>query len=49
VAVGICGMHRIGITLPGIKDGIAFFKAVFGAFEVFRTGPFDVDEAFMRR
>jgi len=49
VAEGICGMHQIGITLSGINDGIAFFKAVFGAVEVFRTGPFDVEEAFMRR
>lgn len=42
-------MHHIGITVPNIEEGIAFFKAVFGAVEVFRTGPFDVDEAFMQR
>lgn len=41
------GMHHIGITVPDIEEGIAFFKAVFGAVDVFRTGPFDVDETFM--
>ena len=45
----VYGMHHIGITVPDINEGIAFFKAVFGAVEVFRTGPFDVDEAFMQR
>ena len=43
------GMHHIGITVPDIEEGIAFFKAIFGAVDVFRTGPFDVDEAFMER
>ena len=43
------GMHHIGITVPNIEEGIAFFKAVLGAVEVFRTGPFDVDETFMQR
>lgn len=47
MAEKIYGMHHIGITVPDIEEGIAFFKAVFGAIEVFRTGPFDVDEAFM--
>jgi catechol 2,3-dioxygenase-like lactoylglutathione lyase family enzyme len=42
-------MHHIGVTVPEIEQGIAFFKAVFGAVEMFRTGPFDVDEAFMQR
>jgi catechol 2,3-dioxygenase-like lactoylglutathione lyase family enzyme len=41
-------MHHIGITVPDIDEGIAFFKAVFGAIEVFHTGPFDVDQAFMK-
>lgn len=41
------GMHHIGITVPDIEEGISFFKAVFGAVEVFRTGPFDVDQDFM--
>lgn len=41
------GMHHIGITVPDIEEGIAFFKAVFGAVEVFRTGAFDVDADFM--
>jgi catechol 2,3-dioxygenase-like lactoylglutathione lyase family enzyme len=44
----IFGMHHIGITVPSIEEGIAFFKAVFGVVEVFRTGPFDVDRDFMK-
>lgn len=47
MAEKIHGMHHIGITVPDIEEGISFFKAVFGAIEVFRTGPFDVDESFM--
>jgi catechol 2,3-dioxygenase-like lactoylglutathione lyase family enzyme len=47
MAEQIHGMHHIGITVPDIEQGIAFFKQVFGALEVFRTGPFDVDESFM--
>jgi catechol 2,3-dioxygenase-like lactoylglutathione lyase family enzyme len=43
------GMHHIGLTVPDIEEGIAFFKAVFGAVEVFRTGPFDVDQNFMTK
>ena len=43
------GMHHIGITVPDIEEGIAFFQAVFGAVDVFRTGAFDVEEAFMER
>lgn len=42
------GMHHIGITVPNIRDGVEFFKAVFGAIEVFHTGAFDVDAQFMR-
>jgi catechol 2,3-dioxygenase-like lactoylglutathione lyase family enzyme len=42
------GMHHIGITVPDIKQGIEFFKAVFGAIEVFHTGAFNVDDAFMK-
>jgi catechol 2,3-dioxygenase-like lactoylglutathione lyase family enzyme len=42
------GMHHIGITVPNIREGIDFFKAVFGAIEVFHTGAFDVDESFMK-
>ena len=49
MAERVYGMHHIGITVPDIEEGIAFFKAVFGAVEVFRTGAFDVDENFMRR
>jgi catechol 2,3-dioxygenase-like lactoylglutathione lyase family enzyme len=49
MAERVYGMHHIGITVPNIEEGIAFFKVVFGAAEVFRTGPFDVDEAFMQR
>ncbi len=45
----IYGMHHIGITVPDIEQGIAFFEAVFGAVTVFRTGPFTVDEVFMQR
>ena len=48
MAEKVNGMHHIGITVPDIEDGIAFFKAVFGAIEVFRTGAFDVDENFMK-
>lgn len=43
----VYGMHHIGITVPDLEEGIDFFKAVFGAVEVFRTGPFDVDADFM--
>src|SRR6478735_1862144 len=49
VAERVYGMHHIGITVPDIEEGIAFFEAVFGAVNVFRTGPFSVDEAFMQR
>jgi catechol 2,3-dioxygenase-like lactoylglutathione lyase family enzyme len=48
MAEKVYGMHHIGITVPDIEEGIAFFKAVFGAIEVFRTGPFDVDANFMK-
>ncbi len=48
MAEKVRGMHHIGITVPDIDEGIAFFKAVFGAIEVFRTGPFDVDQNFMK-
>ena len=47
MAEKVYGMHHIGVTVPNIEEGIAFFKAVFGAVEVFRTGPFDVDASFM--
>ena len=49
MAEKVYGMHHIGITVPNIEEGIAFFKAVFGAIDVFRTGPFDVDANFMQR
>ena len=49
MAERIYGTHHIGITVPDIEQGIAFFEAVFGAVTVFRTGPFNVDEAFMQR
>lgn len=45
----IHGLHHIGITVPDIEEGIAFFKTVFGAVDVFRTGPFDVDADFMTK
>jgi catechol 2,3-dioxygenase-like lactoylglutathione lyase family enzyme len=48
MAEKIYGMHHIGITVPDIDEGIRFFEAVFGAVEVFRTGPFDVDADFMK-
>lgn len=48
MAEKVYGMHHIGITVPDIEQGIAFFKAVFGAVEVFRTGAFNVDENFMK-
>ncbi len=47
MAEHVLGMHHIGITVPDIKEGVAFFEAVFGAIEVFNTGPFDVDNNFM--
>lgn len=49
MAEQVYGMHHIGITVPNIEEGIAFFKAVFGAIEVFHTGAFDVDDNFMKR
>ena len=49
MAEHVYGMHHIGITVPDLDEGIAFFKSVFGAVEVFHTGPFDVDDAFMQR
>ena len=49
MAERIYGTHHIGITVPDIEQGIAFFEAVFGAMTVFRTGAFNVDEAFMQR
>ena len=48
MAEHIYGTHHIGITVPNIQEGIDFFKAVFGAVEVFRTGPFNVDDNFMQ-
>ncbi|TIV80633.1 MAG: glyoxalase/bleomycin resistance/dioxygenase family protein, partial [Mesorhizobium sp.] len=48
MAEKVFGMHHIGITVPDIEEGIAFFKAIFGAIEVFRTGAFDVDESFTK-
>ena len=48
MAEHIFGTHHIGITVPNIQEGIDFFGAVFGAVEVFRTGPFNVDESFMK-
>ncbi len=48
MAERVYGMHHIGITVPDIDEGIRFFEAVFGAVEVFRTGPFDVDADFMQ-
>ena len=48
MAERVLGMHHIGITVPDIEEGIAFFEKVFGAVTVFRTGAFDVDEDFMR-
>jgi catechol 2,3-dioxygenase-like lactoylglutathione lyase family enzyme len=47
MAERVLGMHHIGITVPDIKEAIAFFKTVFGAIEVFHTGAFDVDNNFM--
>jgi catechol 2,3-dioxygenase-like lactoylglutathione lyase family enzyme len=48
LAERVYGMHHIGITVPNIDEGIAFFEAVFGAVSVFRTGPFDVGADFMQ-
>lgn len=49
MAEQVRGMHHIGITVPNIKEAITFFEAVFGSIDVFHTGPFDVDNAFMQR
>ena len=49
MAERVYGLHHIGITVPNLKEAVAFFEAVFGAVDVFHTGPFDVDEAFMAR
>jgi catechol 2,3-dioxygenase-like lactoylglutathione lyase family enzyme len=49
MAEQVRGMHHIGITVPDIEEGIVFFKAVFGAIEVFHTGAFDVDDNFMKQ
>lgn len=49
MAERVYGMHHIGIIMPDLKEAIEFFKAVFGAVEVFHTGPFDVDDSFMQR
>ena len=48
MAERIRGMHHIGITVPNIEEGIKFFVDVLGAIPVFRTGAFDVDNAFMK-
>ena len=48
MAEAVLGMHHIGVTVPDIEEGITFFKKVFGAEEIFRTGPFDVDANFMK-
>ena len=47
MAVSVRGMHHIGITVPDIEEGIAFFQKIFDAVVVFRTGAFDVDNTFM--
>lgn len=47
MTVHILGMHHIGVTVPNIDEGIAFFRKIFDVVEVFHTGPFDVDNAFM--
>jgi catechol 2,3-dioxygenase-like lactoylglutathione lyase family enzyme len=48
MAEKVYGMHHIGITVPDIEEGISFFKKIFGAVDVFRAGPFDVDDSFMK-
>jgi catechol 2,3-dioxygenase-like lactoylglutathione lyase family enzyme len=47
MAEKIRGMHHVGVTVPDIEEGIAFFTKIFDAIVVFRTGPFNVDDAFM--
>jgi catechol 2,3-dioxygenase-like lactoylglutathione lyase family enzyme len=49
MAEHVYGSHHIGITVPDIEEGIRFFQNVFGATVVFRTGAFDVDDAFMAK
>lgn len=47
MSVHILGIHHIGVTVPNIDEGIAFFQKNFDVVDVFHTGPFDVDNAFM--
>ena len=49
MAEHVYGMHHIGITVPNIAEGIAFFEAVFGAVAVFHTGAFVVEDSFMSK
>ena len=37
MAEKIYGTHHIGITVPNIDDGIAFFEKVFGAIILFKS------------
>lgn len=48
MAVSVYGIHHIGITVPDIEEGIAFFTKIFDAIVVFRTGAFDVEDSFMK-
>ncbi len=38
---GLEGMDHVGITIPNLEDGVAFYCELLGATEIFRLGPFD--------
>ncbi len=38
---GLEGMDHVGITIPNLDEGVAFYSELLGATEIFRLGPFD--------
>jgi catechol 2,3-dioxygenase-like lactoylglutathione lyase family enzyme len=47
MTVSVRGIQHIGVTVPNISEALAFFQKNFDIIDVFHTGPFDVDNAFM--
>lgn len=41
---GVRGIDHIGITVPDLDQGVAFFRDVIGCQEAFRFGPFSDDK-----
>jgi catechol 2,3-dioxygenase-like lactoylglutathione lyase family enzyme len=41
---GLEGMDHVGITIPNLDEGVAFYSQLLGATEIFRLGPFDARE-----